>query len=207
MRKYLTLLLAISLIALAACEQETPDTEEPPAEEEPAEEVPEPHEDEPEEAAEDPRQQQAMAAIFDLRDTLMGRVMEVATEESYEAAVHVCRDEAIPLTEEAAQRHDVELGRTSDRLRNQDNTAPDWFDELADQATEGPHFAEGPAGELRGVAPIRLAEACANCHGTEDQLADGVAEALDAHYPEDQATGYEPGDLRGFFWVEVAADQ
>jgi hypothetical protein len=27
--------------------------------------------------------------------------------------------------------------------------------------------------------------------------------ALAARYPDDRATGFAPGDLRGWFWVEV----
>jgi len=30
-----------------------------------------------------------------------------------------------------------------------------------------------------------------------------VREQLSTHYPDDAATGYQAGDLRGWFWVEV----
>ena len=32
-----------------------------------------------------------------------------------------------------------------------------------------------------------------------------VREALATHYPADQATGFQTGDLRGWFWVTVPA--
>lgn len=198
----LMILIAIALLTFSvACEQEAQQEPEPvaPAEEAPAEE-PAP---EAEESAEDPRQETAMAAIVDLRDTLMGRVMSVASEEGFPAAVTVCREEAMPLTEEAAEKYGVALGRTSEKLRNQDNQPPAWFGELAADAADGPHFQEAETGELRGVVPIRLAAACTNCHGADDELAEGVPEALALQYPDDQATGYAEGDLRGFFWVEV----
>lgn len=153
--------------------------------------------------APDPRQETAMAAIFDLRDTLLARVMTVARAEGFPAAVAVCYDEAIPLTEEIAQKHGVALGRTSDKLRNPDNNTPSWLSDLTPHASEGPYFTIADSGELRGVAPIRLAEACTHCHGQADKLADGVSAELARLYPNDQATGYAAGDLRGYFWVEV----
>jgi hypothetical protein len=33
-----------------------------------------------------------------------------------------------------------------------------------------------------------------------------VKEALAEHYPEDQATGFQEGDLRGWFCIEVPAN-
>ena len=41
---------------------------------------------------------------------------------------------------------------------------------------------------------------CLNCHGVE--LAPDVAGRIAELYPEDRATGFEAGELRGVFWVE-----
>jgi len=43
------------------------------------------------------------------------------------------------------------------------------------------------------------------CHGPEDTIPQDVKDAIGEHYPEDQATGFRKGDLRGWFWVEVPA--
>jgi hypothetical protein len=51
--------------------------------------------------------------------------------------------------------------------------------------------------------PIRTGEICLQCHGTEAELGKGVREKLAELYPDDEATGYELGDLRGMFAVEV----
>ena len=150
---------------------------------------------------EDPRREIADTADRELRQTLMGRVMEVADSDGFAAAVDVCNEEAVPLTEEVGQEHGVEIGRVSDQLRNPDNTGPDWVWPMIEEADGQAHYEAGE--QFRAVKPIRLAEGCTNCHGTEDQLADGVAEQLAEHYPDDEATGYEPGDLRGWVWVEV----
>jgi hypothetical protein len=44
------------------------------------------------------------------------------------------------------------------------------------------------------------------CHGPSDSLAPDVADALALHYPDDRATGFTEGDLRGWFWVEVPGE-
>ena len=45
---------------------------------------------------------------------------------------------------------------------------------------------------------------CLACHG--ETLAEPVAQAIDRLYPEDQARGYQPGDLRGAFTITWPAD-
>jgi hypothetical protein len=44
---------------------------------------------------------------------------------------------------------------------------------------------------------------CLQCHGAPDKLAPGVADALKALYPHDQATDYAIGDLRGAVSVKI----
>lgn len=54
-------------------------------------------------------------------------------------------------------------------------------------------------GRTGWVEPIRVGPMCLQCHGAA--ISEPVAAALDARYPEDQARGYEAGDLRGVFWI------
>ena len=46
---------------------------------------------------------------------------------------------------------------------------------------------------------IPTAAVCLKCHGTE--LTADVVDALNNAYPEDKATGYQEGDIRGAFVV------
>ena len=46
---------------------------------------------------------------------------------------------------------------------------------------------------------------CLQCHGKVDDLAPEVRDVLAKNYPQDRATGFAAGDLRGWFWVEVPA--
>ncbi len=204
-----TAIVATSLIAFTACDDDTDDAPLEPVgnyEAVPEADEAEATEDEPEQADEvdpddDPRRETADEADQQLRQRMMGRVMEVVDEEGFDAAVHVCRDEAEPITQQVAEEFDVEIGRVADRLRNPDNVGHDWVWEMIEEADGEPLYVANDT--LRAVKPIHLGQPCVNCHGQTDQLAPGVADALEAHYPDDEATGYAPGDLRGWVWVEV----
>ncbi len=134
---------------------------------------------------------------------LMGTVMEAAAEDGFGAAVEVCVHEAEPIAAEISELRGVAIGRTSTELRNPDNQPPEWARDHIAAGVDDQFFAAANDGTLGTAIPIHLAAPCANCHGTTEQLAPGVPEALNLHYPEDQATGYRKGDLRGWFWVEV----
>jgi len=44
---------------------------------------------------------------------------------------------------------------------------------------------------------------CLKCHGTFDQLGDGVLEAIQAAYPYDMALGYKKGYIRGAWTIKI----
>ena len=97
----------------------------------------------------------------------------------------------------------VVMGRSSHKLRNPANAAPDWvalwFESyLAGQSQ--PVSVELEDGRHGYVEPIVMQPLCLTCHGQD--LQPDVAEKLAQLYPEDQATGFEAGDFRGVFWVE-----
>lgn len=150
----------------------------------------------------DARRAKADEADQMLRKRLMGKVMQTVQEDGFVAAVNVCHGEAAPITKAVGEEMNVNIGRVSDRLRNPKNTGPSWVEPLIEQAGEEAHYVVQDDA-LRAVKPLVIAENCLNCHGPKDQLAEGVASALDEYYPEDQATGYELGDIRGWVWVEV----
>ncbi|MEM1413165.1 MAG: DUF3365 domain-containing protein, partial [Pseudomonadota bacterium] len=103
----------------------------------------------------------------------------------------------------------VQLGRTSHRLRNPDNAGPAWATDVLKAYLEQPSgwtpqavdLGEGRAGY---VEPIVTQPLCLACHGAE--LAPEIRTALAEQYPEDRATGFEAGALRGVFWVTMPSD-
>lgn len=148
------------------------------------------------------------AAIFDLQRRLAGRLAAALEEGGPAAAVTVCRDEAPRLTAEVASEHGVSLGRASDKLRSARNAAPPWARGLveasAGRAAEDVRPVAVDLGDRIGLMrPIVVAQACTRCHGAREDIAPEVTERLAREYPDDRAVGYDAGDHRGFFWVEV----
>jgi hypothetical protein len=101
----------------------------------------------------------------------------------------------------------VRVGRSSHRLRNPNNVAPDWVAPILDTyvasaAGRTPRSVALSDNRTGYIEPILLQPLCTTCHGTE--IATPVAAEIRARYPDDEAVGFEVGYLRGVFWVEYA---
>ena len=123
------------------------------------------------------------------------------------AGISTCRM-AAPALAEAASVDGVRVGRTSHRLRNPANAGPDWATRvleqyLADDADPIPMLVALDDGRQGYVEPIPVGPLCITCHG--DTLSPELADAIAKRYPEDKATGFAIGDLRGVFWAELPA--
>ena len=155
-----------------------------------------------------PAGERARSALIPLKQNLKSALV-AALADSPITAVDVCQLSA-PVITEGARSPGIRVGRTSDRLRNPANAPRPWMEPLLAQlAEQKPPPGSGSVVALEGdrvgyVEPIYLMPLCATCHGAS------VPPELLAHirqrYPEDRAVGYEPGDLRGMFWVEVEGD-
>lgn len=151
------------------------------------------------------RYKRAELARQDLAQTLFGRLSAVMSSGGPAQAVGVCNLEAQGLTDEVGEEHDVRIGRTSFRLRNPDNTPPDWAREfeLVENRVDEQVVLKNQNGGVAVFTPIHLQAKCAACHGMKDRMNADVKAVLAERYPEDEATGFEPGDLRGWFWAEA----
>ncbi len=132
------------------------------------------------------------------------------------AAIDFCHDEAPRIADAVMAERGVRLGRVAvpGRVRNPANAPGGWQGEALAEIQRAVE-AGGAPGEQKlvrredlpaGVA-LRLARGipveapCLACHGSN--IAPPVAAALARHYPDDAATGFALGDLRGALWVEV----
>lgn len=154
----------------------------------------------------EPQAAKAEAAIGALRAKLLTRVTEVMGQDGPQKAIEVCSTEAVALTAQIGREQGVELGRTSFRVRNPANAPRAWAAETVNAAAGLKAADARPAlfdlGDRVGVLqPMPVGAVCVTCHGA--QLEPGIAEAVKARYPDDRATGFAEGDLRGFFWAEV----
>jgi hypothetical protein len=124
-------------------------------------------------------------------------------------AISVCKDQA-PAIAASLSVDGVEIGRTSHRLRNPANSAPDWVDPilkeyLGEESDRAPTVVSLENNREGYVEPIVVAPLCLACHGKT--LKSDVAAHISHVYPEDEATGFDVGELRGVYWVEYPAEK
>ena len=147
-------------------------------------------------------------AIQELQKTLLGRLTAALGAGGPAAAVRVCRDEAQQLTTAIAAKHGVAIGRTSHRLRNPANAPRAWAAPVV-AAHAGRTVADSQpvaldlGGRVGILRPIGTLDFCVTCHGPRQTVDMAIGDVLKSAYPEDQAVGFAPGDLRGWVWAEV----
>ena len=123
-------------------------------------------------------------------------------------AIAACQVRAPEIVSELSQ-DGVRLGRASHRLRNPANVAPDWVQPILDgyarnPAVTAPQTVAVSADRTGYVEPIIVQPLCLTCHGSN--ISADVADKISRRYPQDRATDYAVGDLRGVFWVEFPDD-
>ena len=152
-------------------------------------------------------QQAAHRRAVSARTTLGARLIGVLSESMSafgpEHTVEVCSELAPKIAEETGLRYSVAVGRTSLRTRNAKNLAPAWAQDVVEANEGGEHIMIGPDDRVGLLTPIVTGELCTRCHGPSDTLEPSVIAAIQRHYPLDQATGFNTGDLRGWFWVDA----
>jgi hypothetical protein len=125
-------------------------------------------------------------------------------------AVGVCNVQAIPITQKVAMDQGLLLSRVSLKSRNPLNRPNDWqsavlkgFERRKTAGEEIGKLAWSETVSIDGEQEFRFMKAiptsavCLSCHGTE--ISPEISGALTTLYPEDRATGYYEGDLRGAF--------
>jgi hypothetical protein len=148
------------------------------------------------------------AAITRLRTALveeLGRAMARGTTE----ALATCSTKAPAIARELA-RDGVIVGRATRRPRNPQNLASGWHaDALAQfeaSVAAGRRFETEwfvrvlPGNRIGYARPLVIQRLCLTCHG--DAITPEVTAELAARYPDDRATGYKLGELRGIVWAE-----
>ena len=147
------------------------------------------------------------AAVLPFKKSLKAALL-AGLEEGPVAAIAACRVEAPKLAEKASSPG-ARVGRASRKLRNPDNAPKSWMEPLLDTYETDPESREPTVVVIDDqtvgyVEPIYVQPVCVTCHG--DTMAPELAEKIKELYPEDKATGYAAGDLRGVFWAELARE-
>lgn len=154
----------------------------------------------------------AKSAAGTLGTRVRSRLTDAMNNGGAPAAIQVCSAEAQTIAETVAKETGATVGRSSLKLRNPKDAPPGWVqtwlvaqgDKKADAVTGIEGVFDSPKGKVaRFLKPIAIEGACLSCHGDPAQMAEPVKTTLASKYPDDKATGYQNGDLRGALWAEV----
>lgn len=155
----------------------------------------------------------ARAAVKDLGERLRAELVAALNTGGPAAALGVCRTIAPAIADEASSAHGLDVGRTALRVRNPDN-APDAFERRVleeflrriDAGSDPATLEHSEVVTRNGEATVRYmkaiptaAEPCLACHGSA--IEHGLQAEILRLYPDDAATGFSAGELRGAFTV------
>lgn len=148
--------------------------------------------------------------------TLKGHLQQAMQQGGPVAAIDVCHRIAPQLAQEFSQKTGWDVHRTS--LKPRRTPPDDWerkvLEEFEKQKAAGVDFKKLEYHQItqkdgkpvfRYMKAIETKPVCLVCHGKN--IAPPVAEKIRQLYPNDQATGFEVGDIRGAFSIVQPLDQ
>lgn len=124
-------------------------------------------------------------------------------------AISYCSVNAMPLTDSLKNAFQVDIKRTSTKIRNPKNTATEverqvleiWETKMANQGSLSPVVFE-EANEVHYYKPIFVKPLCTTCHGVPGKTLTPETQALLAEkYPNDAAINYSIDQLRGMWHI------
>jgi len=142
--------------------------------------------------------------------TLKGILLREMQSNGVVEALSVCSDTAQILTNNFGLQKGVFIRRVSFKNRNVNNYPDDYEkkilaefellkqnNELDDKTEHFEIVKQGEFSYIRYLKPILIQAECLNCHGNKEAMLPEVKELIRVKYPEDEAFGYNVGDLRG----------
>lgn len=144
----------------------------------------------------------AQAVPAKLLDTLNGEIAKSGVL----GALDVCHDKAPLMAQAASEKTGWTIRRVSLKNRNPKAVPDAWeraaledFDRraAAGEAASGLEKAEVVQGERRYIKALPVQQVCLACHGAPEKIPAEVTQRLHTLYPQDLATGYAIGQLRG----------
>ena len=165
------------------------------------------------EAATKVGEQIAMAS----QKTLATNLKTAISQQGVEYAIEFCKLQAMPLTDSLSKKFAAQIRRTSIKIRNPANRPNDLESQILDAYQYNVENGLDLAANLQRIDqdyllythPIVLNNPlCLNCHGKPgDQITDEHAQLLTSLYPDDEAVGYQLGELRGMWSIVLSQKQ
>lgn len=156
--------------------------------------------------------QQARAAIGAFATALKSELTSAMQNGGPLNAIDICNTRAIAIRQQVSHDQGLQLSRVSLRNRNPGNAPLDWQRPVLESFDQQLAAGADPNGldwseivtsdngrQFRYMKAIPTGGMCLLCHG--QNIAPEVSEAITTLYPEDQATGFSEGEIRGAFVV------
>lgn len=169
--------------------------------------------------ANDARVEKSLLDARKISAELTDKVRELLLKElekgGYEGAISVCALVAQDITRQFNEKSGQYVRRVSLGYRNPNDFPDEYerqklesFDRLnREKKLESEYYevvSEKGRDYLRYLKPVIAGKMCLNCHGQPDEIPIGVQRIIQETYPNDRATGYLEGDVRGAVSVKIA---
>lgn len=128
-------------------------------------------------------------------------------------ALEVCNIQAGPIADKNSDLSDWTIARTSLKVRNENNAPDEWESTVLEQFEKRKITGEvlkimdysevvkdGDKLLYRYMKPIPTTGICLTCHGAN--ISDEITKKVKNLYPDDKATGFNLGDIRGAFTLK-----
>jgi len=140
-----------------------------------------------------------------------GKIEAIGPKKGLTAVVDFCHENAGKLSDSLGRVHNVVIRRSSHKFRNPENK-PDLDEEAVlneylrlqeENKPMEPVVMKDSEGYVHFYAPIKLKEKCMQCHGEVGKdIPEEVYKVIKEKYPNDKATGFKTGELRGIWNIK-----
>lgn len=161
--------------------------------------------------------EETRGAIKALGSELKATLQSAIKAEGPVKAISVCNEQAPMLAQKVSDEKGMEVSRTSLRTRNELNAPDSWelsvLKQFEHRKAEGEpvktlEYSETTTHNgnrvFRYMKAIPTDDVCLMCHGK--QISPDISARINELYPNDQATGFSKGDIRGAFSVVKVLD-
>jgi hypothetical protein len=148
------------------------------------------------------------AVMAAMHDALLWELNSGLEQGGPTLAIKSCHIDSTRVSQRVGREEGLAAGRTSDRLRNPTNAPRPWASPIV-KAHAGRRvrdvggFAVDLGDKVGVMRPIAHRPQCESCHGRPEKFSTAVRTELEHRYPVDRAVGFEDGEIRGWYWVEV----
>ena len=158
-------------------------------------------------------EKQANQAIKEFAETLKSALMLSMQTDGSIKTIAVCKDIAPKVAQQVSEKYNLDVSRTSLKVRNPENRADDWekkvlrdFNTRMEKGETIKQLRFSEQVDIDGQKQRRVMKAigtdlvCITCHG--EKIPEQIQAELNKLYPDDEATGFSIGSVRGAFSVK-----